>query len=157
MYPLQFGKLIFSHEVGIEDFQTLFRVDSSRGTSRLTNDETGSTMDAVYEFKCIIIGDMGKSLTLQLLLGVVAQYCHIPIAAGVGKSCLLLQFTDKRFRKFHDVTIGVEYGSRVVTVDGKPTRIKIWDTVRVTQPSSFVSVPILLFEDTIIPHLLFTA
>ncbi|TVU25801.1 hypothetical protein EJB05_28311 [Eragrostis curvula] len=59
----------------------------------------------VYGFKCIIIGDM-----------------------GVGKSCLLLQFTDKRFRSVHDVTIGVEYGSRIVAVDGKPTKLQIWDT-----------------------------
>jgi Ras-related protein Rab-2A len=53
------------------------------------------------------------------------------VRAGVGKSNLL-QFTDKRFRTVHDVTIGVEYGSRVVTVDGKPTMIKIWDTVSAT-------------------------
>jgi GTPase SAR1 family protein len=26
--------------------------------------------------------------------------------AGVGKSCLLLQFTDKRFQPVHDLTIG---------------------------------------------------
>ena len=25
---------------------------------------------------------------------------------GVGKSCLLLQFTDKRFQPVHDLTIG---------------------------------------------------
>jgi hypothetical protein len=48
----------------------------------------------------------------------------------VGKSCLLLQFTDNRFRPVHDLTIGVEYGARVVPVDGKPTKIQIWDTVR---------------------------
>ena len=29
---------------------------------------------------------------------------------GVGKSCLLLQFTDKRFQPVHDLTIGVEFG-----------------------------------------------
>lgn len=28
----------------------------------------------------------------------------------VGKSWLMLQFTDKRFRPAHDLTIGVEYG-----------------------------------------------
>jgi Ras-related protein Rab-2A len=28
----------------------------------------------------------------------------------VGKSCLLLQFTDKRFQHVHDLTIGVEFG-----------------------------------------------
>lgn len=46
--------------------------------------------------------------------------------------CLLLLFTDKRFRPSHDLTIGVEYGVRVVLVDGKPTKIQIWDTVRAT-------------------------
>ena len=47
----------------------------------------------------------------------------------MGKSCLLLQFTDKRFRPAHDLTIGVEYGTRIVPVDGKPTKIQSWDTV----------------------------
>ena len=31
------------------------------------------------------------------------------LCAGVGKSCLLLQFTDKRFQPVHDLTIGVEF------------------------------------------------
>jgi Ras-related protein Rab-2A len=47
---------------------------------------------------------------------------------SVGKSCLLLNFTDKRFRADHDVTIGVEFGSRSVVVDGKNIKIQIWDT-----------------------------
>jgi Ras-related protein Rab-2A len=37
---------------------------------------------------------------------------------GVGKSCLLLQFTDKRFQPVHDLTIGVEFGARMITLDG---------------------------------------
>ena len=52
------------------------------------------------------------------------------IAAGVGKSCLLLQFTDKRFQPVHDLTIGVEFGARMVTIDGKQIKLQIWDTVR---------------------------
>lgn len=28
------------------------------------------------------------------------------VIKGVGKSCLLLQFTDKRFQPVHDLTIG---------------------------------------------------
>ena len=48
----------------------------------------------------------------------------------MGKSCLMLQFTDKRFRPGHDLTIGVEYGARIVPVDGVPTKIQVWDTVR---------------------------
>jgi hypothetical protein len=35
---------------------------------------------------------------------------------GVGKSCLLLQFTDKRFLTDHELTIGVEFGTRMIEV-----------------------------------------
>lgn len=48
---------------------------------------------------------------------------------GVGKSCLLLQFTDKRFQQVHDLTIGVEFGARMITIDGKQIKLQIWDTV----------------------------
>ena len=51
-------------------------------------------------------------------------------SAGVGKSCLLLQFTDKRFQPVHDLTIGVEFGARMITIDNKPIKLQIWDTVR---------------------------
>ena len=50
---------------------------------------------------------------------------------GVGKSCLLLQFTDKRFQPVHDLTIGVEFGARMITIDGKQIKLQIWDTVRI--------------------------
>ncbi|VDD97564.1 unnamed protein product [Enterobius vermicularis] len=47
---------------------------------------------------------------------------------GVGKSCLLLQFTDKRFQPVHDLTIGVEFGARMITIDSKQIKLQIWDT-----------------------------
>jgi len=62
-------------------------------------------MSYAYLFKYIIIGD-----------------------TGVGKSCLLLQFTDKRFRHDHDLTIGVEFGARLLSIDNKPIKLQIWDT-----------------------------
>uniref|UniRef100_A0A8C5MA87 RAB2A, member RAS oncogene family n=1 Tax=Leptobrachium leishanense TaxID=445787 RepID=A0A8C5MA87_9ANUR len=62
-------------------------------------------MAYAYLFKYIIIGD-----------------------TGVGKSCLLLQFTDKRFQPVHDLTIGVEFGARMITIDGKQIKLQIWDT-----------------------------
>mmetsp|Transcript_10780 Transcript_10780/g.24161 ORF Transcript_10780/g.24161 Transcript_10780/m.24161 type:complete len:210 (-) Transcript_10780:236-865(-) len=49
--------------------------------------------------------------------------------AGVGKSCLLLQFTDKRFQPVHDLTIGVEFGARMITVQNETqVKLQIWDT-----------------------------
>lgn len=50
------------------------------------------------------------------------------ILIGVGKSCLLLQFTDKRFQPVHDLTIGVEFGARMVNLDDKLVKLQIWDT-----------------------------
>ncbi|KAI9030814.1 putative rab-2,4,14 [Phycomyces nitens] len=48
--------------------------------------------------------------------------------SGVGKSCLLLQFTDKRFYSGRELTIGVEFGTKFITVDGKQVKLQIWDT-----------------------------
>jgi Ras-related protein Rab-2A len=56
---------------------------------------------------------------------------------GVGKSCLLLQFTDKRFQPVHDLTIGVEFGARLITIDNNQIKLQIWDTVSF----SFFSIP----------------
>lgn len=40
----------------------------------------------------------------------------------------MLQFTDKRFQPVHDLTIGVEFGARMVTISGKTIKLQIWDT-----------------------------
>ena len=61
-----------------------------------------------YIFKFIIIGD-----------------------TGVGKSCMLLQFIDDRFRLKHEPTIGVEFGAKNVTAKGKQVKLQVWDTVTV--------------------------
>jgi Ras-related protein Rab-2A len=44
-----------------------------------------------YLFKFIVIGD-----------------------TGVGKSCVVMQFIDNKIREMHDVTIGVEFGSKTI-------------------------------------------
>ncbi len=50
------------------------------------------------------------------------------MCAGVGKSCLLLQFTDKRFQPIHDMTIGVEFGAKTITINETSLKLQIWDT-----------------------------
>mmetsp|Transcript_35275 Transcript_35275/g.94472 ORF Transcript_35275/g.94472 Transcript_35275/m.94472 type:complete len:157 (-) Transcript_35275:508-978(-) len=61
--------------------------------------------DAKLSFKYIVIGN-----------------------TSVGKSCLMLQFIDKRFQPVHDLTIGIEYGQRNVTVKGRSVNLQIYDT-----------------------------
>lgn len=63
-------------------------------------------MSYSYLFKFIIIGD-----------------------TCAGKSCFLLQFTDNRFQHAHDMTIGVEFGSRTIDLNNKLIKLQIWDTV----------------------------
>ncbi len=46
----------------------------------------------------------------------------------VGKSSLLLQFTERQFNTAHDMTIGVEMGSRDIKVNEKMMKLEIWDT-----------------------------
>lgn len=64
-----------------------------------------------YIFKYIIIGDM-----------------------GVGKSCLLHQFTEKKFMADCPHTIGVEFGTRIIELlsgsasGGQKIKLQIWDT-----------------------------
>jgi len=48
--------------------------------------------------------------------------------SAIGKSNLLLQFVDKRFTPNSEFTIGVEFGSRSITVNNKQIKLQIWDT-----------------------------
>jgi Ras-related protein Rab-2A len=58
-----------------------------------------------YLFKFIIVGD-----------------------SNVGKSCLMLQFTDNKFKSDNDPTIGVEFGSASIKHNESTLRLQIWDT-----------------------------
>eukprot|EP00981_Chlorochromonas_danica_P001090 scaffold247_cov172-Ochromonas_danica.AAC.5 len=61
---------------------------------------------------------------------------------GVGKSCLLLQFVDRRFSSVHDLTIGVDFGSRVVKIQEDSIKLQIWDTAGQESFRSIVSLPL---------------
>lgn len=41
---------------------------------------------------------------------------------------MLLQFVDRRFSAVHDLTIGVDFGSRMLDLCGEKVKLQIWDT-----------------------------
>ncbi|OQV15129.1 Ras-related protein Rab-18-B [Hypsibius exemplaris] len=48
--------------------------------------------------------------------------------SGVGKSSLLLRFTDDTFDPEVAATIGVDFKVKTMTVNGNPVKLAIWDT-----------------------------
>ena len=48
--------------------------------------------------------------------------------SGVGKSCILLQFSDGIFREEELATIGVDFKIKTVELDGMILKLQIWDT-----------------------------
>ncbi|MCL7023897.1 hypothetical protein MKW94_029737 [Papaver nudicaule] len=58
-----------------------------------------------YLFKLLLIGD-----------------------SSVGKSCLLLRFSDDSFVESHISTIGVDFKIKTMELEGKTVKLQIWDT-----------------------------
>ena len=68
---------------------------------------------------------------LLLMIGVEYKYNFKFIvigASGVGKTSLLSRLIDGQFSPENQSTIGVEYLSTVIEVDGNPVKLQIWDT-----------------------------
>jgi len=68
---------------------------------------SSSSKTATYDFliKLLLIGD-----------------------SGVGKSCLLLRFSDDSFTPSFITTIGIDFKIRTIELEGKRIKMQIWDT-----------------------------
>jgi small GTP-binding protein len=64
-----------------------------------------SAIDCDFLFKVLIIGN-----------------------SGVGKSCLLLRYTDNKFQETFLTTIGVDFKTKYIEIEGLKVKLQIWDT-----------------------------
>ena len=48
--------------------------------------------------------------------------------SGVGKSCLLIRFTDDTFSDSYVTTIGVDFKIKTLEIESKSCKLQIWDT-----------------------------
>jgi small GTP-binding protein len=59
----------------------------------------------------------------------MSHYRYILIGdSKVGKSSLLLQYTERQFVHDQEITLGAEMNSRICHIDGKEIKLEIWDT-----------------------------
>jgi Ras-related protein Rab-2A len=70
-----------------------------------------------YLFKFIMVGDTCNFINPLILTPVV------------GKSNMLIQFTQKKFRGEHEITIGCEFMAKNIIIKERNIRIQVWDTV----------------------------
>ena len=59
----------------------------------------------LYQFRLILVGD-----------------------SHVGKSCLLRRFKEGRFIEFNDPTVGVDFHTNMIQIDGTTLKLQLWDT-----------------------------
>jgi len=76
-------------------------------TTQAAGSTTSSSRSAAYDYliKLLLIGD-----------------------SGVGKSCLLLRFSDDSFTPSFITTIGIDFKIRTIELEGKRIKLQIWDT-----------------------------
>ena len=48
--------------------------------------------------------------------------------SGVGKTCVLRRFVENKFLKNHLATIGIDFKTRVINLNGLTIKLKVWDT-----------------------------
>lgn len=49
-------------------------------------------------------------------------------SSGVGKTCLLLRYTDSIYKETYGSTIGVDFKMKSVDLDGARVKLQLWDT-----------------------------
>ncbi|CAF2335311.1 unnamed protein product [Brassica napus] len=100
----QFGYIVLTTSAGIMDHEEARRKNVG-GKISMAAPPARARADYDYLIKLLLIGD-----------------------SGVGKSCLLLRFSDGSFTTSFITTIGIDFKIRTIELDGKRIKLQIWDT-----------------------------
>ncbi|DAZ92561.1 TPA: hypothetical protein N0F65_012791, partial [Lagenidium giganteum] len=76
---------------------------------------------------CTRPGILNSTRAVVTMVFVTLKYIIIG-DSEVGKSSLLLQFTEQHFQPIHGLTIGVEFGAKLLDIDNRKVKLEIWDT-----------------------------
>lgn len=64
---------------------------------------------------------------------------------GVGKSCMIKRYCEGRFVQRYISTVGIDYGVKPVTLEGRQVRVNFWD---LSGRSEFQEIRVEFYKDT---------
>ncbi|KAL4578835.1 hypothetical protein LXL04_014966 [Taraxacum kok-saghyz] len=94
-------------------------------------------VDYDYLIKLLLIGDSAGRIRLVFSCyrkvnfheaSTLCCFNFFSFLACVGKSCLLLRFSDGSFTTSFITTISIDFKIRTIELDGKRIKLQIWDT-----------------------------
>lgn len=98
-------------------------------SSRAGGNSRASKYD--YLIKLLLIGDSGMLYLFYhvLYVNLLVWYLNLIICIkGVGKSCLLLRYSDDSFTSSFITTIGIDFKIKSIMCGESKVKLQIWDT-----------------------------
>lgn len=94
----------------------------------MSNRAGGNARAAKYDYliKLLLIGDSGKFCSKSSSRKVFHTFDDF--YSGVGKSCLLLRYSDDSFTSSFITTIGIDFKIKSIMCGDAKVKLQIWDT-----------------------------
>jgi len=92
----------------------------------MSNRNGGNSRASKYDYliKLLLIGDSGKEISFVF----EQNFLNLTIFTGVGKSCLLLRYSDDSFTSSFITTIGIDFKIKSILCGDSKVKLQIWDT-----------------------------
>ncbi|WZY75459.1 hypothetical protein YC2023_021843 [Brassica napus] len=143
----QFGYIVLTTSAGIMDHEEARRKNVGGKASESMNkeDERSRQMIMNDEDKSSRVSAQCKRSDGFGMSKVSYIWCN-NLGVGVGKSCLLLRFSDGSFTTSFITTIGIDFKIRTIELDDKRIKLQIWDTAGQERFRTITTVHVLVIS-----------
>ncbi len=96
----------------------------------MSNRAGGNSRASKYDYliKLLLIGDSGKFALISDCMFLSSFILFYSFKLGVGKSCLLLRYSDDSFTSSFITTIGIDFKIKSIMCGESKVKLQIWDT-----------------------------
>lgn len=109
-------------------------IDMVKGYSKFFSDRfreiTVTPLRFLVPFFSLLVVFMPKQATVSTTVAGDTNVVRLLLLgdSAVGKSSLLLRFCEGRFENNFVITIGVDFKTKSMNIDGRQYRVQVWDT-----------------------------